>query len=137
MSTWHQTQVVGNLGHDPELKYLQNGNAVCNFSVAVNEKWTTKSGVEDEKTTWYRVNVWGKQAENCNRYLAKGSKVLVVGTVSANAYTDRRGDAAASLELRAFNVRFLMEASPALSREQMGRQPAVAEQPDDFDSIPF
>ena len=106
--TWHQTVAVGNLGGDPELKYMQSGDAVCNFSVAVSEKWNDKrSGEQRESTTWYRVAVWGAQAEACNKYLRKGSKVLVTGTVSARAYTGKGGDAEASLDMRAFNVRFL------------------------------
>ena len=109
--TWHQTVAVGNLGGAPELKFMQSGDAVCNFSVAVSEKWKDKrSGEQQENTTWYRVAVWGAQAEACHQYLHKGSKVLVVGTVSARAYTSRGGEAAASLDLRAlraFNVRFM------------------------------
>ena len=110
--TWHQTIAVGNLGGDPELKFMASGDAVCNFSVAVSEKWKDKrSGEMRDNTTWYRVAVWGAQAEACNQYLRKGSKVLVTGTVSARAYTTRGGEAAASLDLRAFNVRFLDSAS--------------------------
>ena len=110
--TWHQTVAVGNLGGDPDMKYMQSGDAVCNFSVAVSEKWNDKrSGEQKESTTWYRVAVWGAQAEACNKYLRKGSKVLVVGEASARAYMNNQGDAAASLDLKARNVRFLDSAS--------------------------
>ena len=119
--TWHQTVAVGNLGGDPDLKFMQSGDAVCNFSVAVSEKWNDKrSGEQKESTTWYRVAVWGAQAEACNKYLRKGSKVLVTGTVSARAYTGNGGDAAASLDLRAFNVRFL---------DSAGARPAAGDFP--------
>lgn len=108
MTTWHQTIIVGNLGRDPELRYLQSGAAVCNLNVAVSERWTSRQNNEpQERTTWYRVAVWGAQAENCNQYLSKGSRVLVTGTVSARGYTNNAGEAAASLELRARDVRFM------------------------------
>ena len=110
--TWHQTIVVGNLGGDPELRYLQSGQAVCNFSVAVSERWRDRqSGEQRERTTWYRVAVWGPQAENCNTYLSKGRRVLVTGNVSANAYINNNGEAAASLDLTARDVRFLSSRS--------------------------
>ena len=106
--SWHQTIVVGNLGRDPELRYMQSGDAVCNFSVAVSERWRDRqSGEQREKTTWYSVSVWGPQAENCNTYLARGRRVLVTGTVSARSYINNSGEAAASLDLRARDVRFL------------------------------
>jgi len=73
--SWHQTIIVGNLGGDPELRYMQNGRAVCNFSVAVSERWRDRqTNEQQERTTWYRVAVWGPQAENCNTYLAKGRR---------------------------------------------------------------
>lgn len=105
---WHQTVVVGNLGGDPELRYMQSGDAVCNFSVAVSDRWRDRqSGEQRERTTWYRVSVWGPQAESCNTYLEKGRRVLVIGNVSARGYINNNGEAAASLDLRARDVRFL------------------------------
>ena len=115
--SWHQTIVVGNLGGDPELRYMQSGDAVCNFSVAVTDRWRNRqSGEMQERTTWYRVAVWGAQAENCNTYLARGRRVLVTGTVSARGYINNNGEAAASLDMRARDVRFLS------SRNEDGQQ---------------
>ena len=106
--SWHQTIIVGNLGGDPELRYMQNGRAVCNFSVAVSERWKDRqSNEQQERTTWYRVAVWGAHAENCNTYLAKGRQVLVIGNVAARGYMNNNGEAAASLDLTARNVQFL------------------------------
>jgi single-strand DNA-binding protein len=106
--TFHQTIVVGNLGRDPELRYLPSGTAVCNFPIAVNEYWTDRQTNErQEKTTWYRISVFGSQAENCAKYLSKGRQAMVIGTVEARGYTNNAGEAAASLDLRARSVQFL------------------------------
>lgn len=106
--SWHQTIIVGNLGGDPELRYLQSGRAVCNFSVAVSERWRDRqTNEQQEKTTWYRVAVWGNQAETCNTYLSRGRQVMVIGNVSARGYVNNNGEAAASLDMTARDVRFL------------------------------
>lgn len=106
MAGFEQTIIIGNLGGDPELKYLDSGAAVCNFSVAVTRRYTDRAGEQQESTNWYRVAVWGNQAEPCNTYLRKGSQVQVVGTVEARAYAGSEGPRA-SLDLRAFQVVFL------------------------------
>lgn len=106
--TWHQTIIVGNLGGDPELRYLQSGQAVCNFSVAVSERWRDRqSGEQRERTTWYRVAAWGPLGETCNSYLSRGRQVMVIGNVAARGYVNNNGEAAASLDLTAREVRFL------------------------------
>ena len=121
--SYHQTIVVGNLGGDPELKYTQAGRAVCNFSVAVSERWTDRqSGEKRERTTWYRVAVWGAQAESCNTYLAKGRQVMVIGNVSTNAYISKDGEARASLELTARDVKFLGGARSTEQPQQQQQQ---------------
>ena len=93
--------LIGNLGKDPEMKYTTGGDPVTSFSVAT-------SGYKDE-TTWFRVSVWGKQAESCNQYLRKGSKVLVEGRLKAEppVFQKKDGTWASSYEVTAENVRFL------------------------------
>jgi single-strand DNA-binding protein len=138
MAGWAQTIILGNLGNDPELKYLQSGAAVCSFNVAVSESWTDRQTNERrEKTQWYRVSAWNQLGELCNQYLTKGRQVMVIGNVEARGYTNNAGQAAASLELRAREVQFLG------SREGGGGQQGgrgyddFAPPPDDVGDIPF
>lgn len=138
--TYHQTIVVGNLGQDPEFKYLPSGTAVTNFSIAVNERWTDRQSNEQrEKTTWYRVAVYGRQAETCNEYLSKGRLVMVIGTVEARAYTGNDGQARASLDLRARDVRFLSAGDGGGGRNYSGGDDYEEDfaAPRDVDDIPF
>ena len=98
---------------------------------ATTRKWTSAEGQPQEKTTWFRVSVFGKQAESCNQYLTKGRLVLVEGEIDASAYTSKTsGEARASLELRARTVRFL---------GGRGERPAETEAapPVDEEEIPF
>ena len=100
--------IIGNLGRDPEQRFTPNGDPVTTFSVATSRKYGDK-----DETTWFRVSVWGKQAESCNQYLHKGSKVLVEGRLrpdeSGNPTVFQRKDGSwgASYEVTAENVRFL------------------------------
>ncbi|NDJ63360.1 MAG: single-stranded DNA-binding protein, partial [Chloroflexi bacterium] len=88
MAGWHQTIIIGNIGRVKELKYLQSGRPVLNFTVAVTENWNDRQSNERrEKTTWYQVALWGPQAETLSQYLTKGKQVMVTGTVSARGYT--------------------------------------------------
>ncbi|MCW5850931.1 MAG: single-stranded DNA-binding protein [Anaerolineae bacterium] len=90
------------------MRYTPNGQAVCSFSMAVNRRWTDPQGAVHDETTWYRVSTWGKLAETCSQYLTKGRLVLVEGErLKVNAFTNREGQAAASIELTAQTVKFL------------------------------
>jgi single-strand DNA-binding protein len=106
--------IVGNLGRDPEMRYTPSGQAVTNFNLATNRKYTTSDGNQVEETTWFRVSTWGKTAEVCNQYLKKGSKVLVEGRLNPDPdtggprlWTRQDGTSAASFEITANQVRFL------------------------------
>ena len=105
---------MGNLGNDPELRYTPQGDAVTSLNVATNRRWTGGDGQPVEETTWFRVSVWGKQAEACNQYLSKGRQVLVEGRLTPDRatggprlWTDNDGNARASFEVRALSVQFL------------------------------
>ena len=110
---YQKVTIVGNLGTDPEMRYTPSGQAVTNFSVATNRRWTNNEGQMQEETVWFRVSVWGKQAESCNQYLSKGRQVFVEGRLRADEnggtrlWQDQSGNWRASYELTAFDVKFL------------------------------
>ena len=125
--------LVGNLGRDPEMRYTQGGQPVTNLSVATSRRWTDReSGESREETTWFRVAVWGKQAEACNEHLTKGRMVLVeADRVQASPYLNKEGEAAASLEVTARTVRFIG------GRDAQAGGDSLQEPPQDVDEIPF
>lgn len=132
--------IVGHLGIEPELRFTASGDAVTSMSVATNRKWTNSDGQKQEQVTWFRVSVWGKQAEVCNDHLAKGRQVLVEGSLTPDPATggpriweDSEGNARASFELRAIRVQFLGGGGQSQSEETQSRPSgALAE-----DEIPF
>lgn len=99
--------VVGNLGRDPELRYTPQGTAVCDFSIATNEKKRDKSGEMQDVTTWFRITTWNKQAETASKYLTKGKSVYIEGRLRVEEYTDRDGKTRFSLEVNATDMQFL------------------------------
>ncbi len=99
--------IVGNLGRDPELRYTPQGNAVCNFSMATNEKRRDKSGELQDITTWFRITLWGRQAENASKYLQKGNAVYIEGRLKLDEWTDREGNTRQTLDVTATDMQFL------------------------------
>ncbi|MBI3731973.1 MAG: single-stranded DNA-binding protein [Chloroflexi bacterium] len=116
---YQKTTIIGNLGGNPELKYLVNGTAVTSFSMAVNNQRKNPEGEVVKETTWFRVSVFGKQAESCAEYLTKGRMVLVEGTLKGDPatggprlYERKDGTVGASFELVANSVKFLPTGAP-------------------------
>lgn len=107
MGSVNKVILVGNLGADPELKYTPSNRPVCRLSVATNEVWKDKSGQKQEKTEWHRVNVWGEQAENCSKFLAKGRMVYIEGRLQTRSWDDKEGKKHYSTEVVADRVVFL------------------------------
>lgn len=105
--SFNKITVVGNLGRDPELRYTPQGNAVCNFSMATNEKRRDKSGESQDITTWFRITLWGKQAENASKYLTKGSSVYIEGRLRVEEWSDRDGKNRYTLDVHATDMQFL------------------------------
>ncbi len=134
--------IAGNLGKDPEMRYTPSGQAVTSFNVATNRNYTDSNGQQVKETIWFRVSVWGKQAESTHNYLKKGSKVIVEGRLIADPasggpriFKRSDGSSGASFEINASNVRFLS------SRTETGEQNAGGEDVDTGsameDDLPF
>ncbi len=139
---YHTVILVGNLGRDPEMRYTPGGQAVTNFSVAVNDNYTNSNGEKVERTIWVRVTTWGRQAETCNQYLKKGRKVLVEGrlvpdpaTGGPKVYQRQDGTSASSFEVSAQTVRFLSSRGDEEGGAYGAAEPSQV--PDDGGDIPF
>jgi single-strand DNA-binding protein len=107
MASFNKITIVGYLGRDPELRYTPDGTPVCNFSIATTERKKNKAGDFQDSTTWFRVNLWGRQAEVANQYLSKGRQVYVEGRLSLSEYQDRDGNTRISAEVRGTDIQFI------------------------------
>ena len=141
---YHTIIIVGNLGRDPEMRYTPSGQAVTNFSVATSRQYTGSNGESVKETIWFRVSTWGKQAETCNQYLRKGSKVLVEGrlvpdqsTGGPRLWTRQDGTSAASFEISANTVRFLSSRTDDEGGYGSGESTSGSTLNDGEDHIPF
>jgi single-strand DNA-binding protein len=105
--SFNKITIVGNLGRDPELRYTPQGNAVCNFTMATNEKRRDKSGESQDVTTWFRITLWGKQAENASKYLTKGSSIYIEGRLRVEEWSDRDGKNRYTLDVHATDMQFI------------------------------
>lgn len=142
--SYQKVILVGNLGRDPEMRYTPNGTPVTNFSVATSERWTGQDGQQQERTVWWRVAVWGRQAETTNQYLAKGRQVLVEGRMNPDpetggprVFTRSDGTVGASYEVTAFNVRFLGGREDTASFDAPRDEDAPLEADLEGEDIPF
>lgn len=99
--------LVGNLGRDPELRYTPQGTPVCSFSVATNEKRKDRAGEMQDFTTWFRVTLWGRQAETASQYLTKGRPIYVEGRLRLEEWTDKDGKPRYTLEVHATDMQFI------------------------------
>lgn len=123
--------IIGGLTRDPEMRTTPSGSSVCTFSVAVNDKFK-----KDAPATFFRVSAWNALGENCNKYLRKGSKVAVEGSVSVHPYTTNDGKPGASLEVSARDVEFLNSAKREDQPEQV-EQPSFTDVTESVDDLPF
>ncbi len=100
--------LIGNLGRDPEVRYLPSGQAKATFTVATSDSFTDKSGTKQERTDWHNIVVWGKQAELCGQYLKKGRQVYIEGRISNRSYEAKDGSGKRYIsEIVAQRVQFL------------------------------
>jgi single-strand DNA-binding protein len=106
--SFNKITLVGNLGRDPELKYTPQGTPVCTFSMATNERRKdARGGEQEEVTTWFRVTLWGRQAETAAQYLQKGRAVYIEGRLRVEEYTGKEGGPRYSLEVNATDLQFI------------------------------
>ncbi len=134
----NKLNIVGNLVRDPETRITQNGITVCSFTVAVNRRHREGQPEAD----FFRVSAWRQLGENCQKYLAKGRKVAVSGSVSVSAYKDSSGQARAQLEVTADDVEFLTPKGEATAPYEPPTPNAVTSAPSgyvevDEDELPF
>ncbi len=99
--------LVGNLGRDPELRYTPQGDAVCSFSIATNERKKDKSGEFQDVTTWFKITLWRRLAENASKYLTKGSPVYIEGRLQVEEWTDRDQNKRFTLGVQATDMHFI------------------------------
>ena len=119
----NQAQIIGHLGKDPESRFMPNGEAVCNFSVATTERWKDKSGEKQEDTQWHRITTFRKLAEICGEYLHKGSLVYIRGKIQTREYTDKDGIKRYSTEIVADEMKMLGGKPDAGERQESAPKP--------------
>lgn len=137
--------IVGRLGQDPKLNHTQSGIAVCNFSIAEDRSYI-KDGSKVDKVEWHKITCWNKQAENCAKYLGKGSMVMVEGQNETRKYQDQQGQDKYTTEIKAIRVQFLdskgkgQDQSQSQSQQSQGHQNDMP-QPENsggaMDDVPF
>lgn len=143
MSSINKVILVGRLGQDPELRNTQNGQPVCSLGIATSESWM-KDGKKEEKTEWHKVIVWGKLAENANKYLKKGRLIYIEGKLQTRTWEDQQGQKRYTTEIIANELKFLESMNsgrkdndvPPISDDDMPYQPNKTLLSKD-DDIPF
>ena len=115
--------LVGNLGQDPEIRYTQNGTAVCNFTVATTEAYTPRDGGQrEERTEWHRIVAWARLAEICGEYLSKGKQVYIEGRLQTRSWEDREGNKRTTTEIVATQMQMLGAPQPGGRPASQGHQ---------------
>ena len=127
----NKVQIIGRLGRDVELRQTPSGQSVASFTVATDESYTSRDGQKVEQTEWHRINIFGKQAELCGRFLGKGSLIYLEGRIRSRKWTDKEGIERTSTEINADRVQFL-DRKP----EQPQRQ-AQAQEYGGMQDVPF
>jgi len=123
MASLNKIMLIGNVGSDPEMRYTPNGKAVTSFRMATNYRYAGSDGERKEETEWFRVSVWGKQAESCNQFLSKGKRVYVEGRLHSRSWEGQDGQMRTSLEVSANRVIFLDRAASVSLPEEGELEP--------------
>lgn len=151
--------LIGNLGSDPEVRYLEGGSSVARFNIATSESYTNKSGERVEQTEWHRIELWDRLAQIAEKYLRKGNSVYIEGRIRTENWTDKEGQQRSGVTIRANTMTLLggggsggsgnsdggdnssaapsrPAGAPAAPRRQDPVPPAMAPGDDD-DDLPF
>jgi len=123
VASLNKIMLIGNVGSEPEMRYTPNGRAVTSFRMATNYRYSGPDGERKEETEWFRVSVWGKQAESCNQFLSKGRRVYVEGRLRSRNWEGQDGQMRTSLEVSANRVIFLDRAAPVSLSEEGELEP--------------
>ena len=134
MASVNKVIVLGNLGKDPELRHLPNGDAVCNFSLATTESWKDKDGNKQDKTEWHNVVIFRKLAEIAGEYLKKGRPVYIEGRLQTRKWQDKEGKDRYTTEIVADQMQMLGSREEA---KEVSKAPAPANFDDMESDIPF
>jgi len=127
MASVNKVILIGNLGKDPETRYLPSGEALTSFSIATSETWKDKtSGEKKEATEWHRISAFGKLAEICGEYLRKGSQVYIEGSLRTRKWQDKEGQDRYTTEVRADQMRMLGSRGGSEGGGGGMREPAAA-----------
>jgi single-strand DNA-binding protein len=130
--------LIGNLGKDPELRYLPSGQSVAKFPLATGSRWKDKDGQWQDRTDWHNIVAFGRTAEVCNEYLKKGSPLYVEGRIQTRSYDDRDGNKRWITEIVAQNVNLL--AKKGETEEEVPEaveEPQAEETKSEDDDLPF
>jgi single-strand DNA-binding protein len=136
----NKVYLIGNLTRDPELSETTSGIALCRFSIAVNRNYSGSDG--ERQTDFFNIIVWRTQAENCGRYLKKGSKVAIVGSLQNRNYEDKDGNKRTVTDIVANEVEFLSSKASGDGQEEEPRPVRTGKKPElevmaDDDQLPF
>jgi single-strand DNA-binding protein len=129
--------LVGNLGADPEIRYTPSGTAVANFRLATSETRTNKEGQKETKTEWHRIVTFGKLAEICGEYLAKGKQVYIEGKIQTRSWDDKDGTKKYMTEIVANTMQMLGGKDASSSAPAPSEGPGYDTPPSDIDDVPF
>ena len=107
MASINKVMLIGNLGKDPEIRYMPSGDAIANLTLATTENWKDKSGEKQEKTEWHRISMFGRLAEIAGEYLKKGSSVYIEGKLQTRKWQDKEGNDRYTTEIVANEMKML------------------------------
>jgi len=142
MGTLNRVMLIGNLGQEPETKYLPSGDAVTNLSVATTDRWKDKDGNEQERTEWHRVAFFGRRAEVIAEYFSKGDPIYVEGSLQTRKWQDKEGNERHTTEIKGRDFQFLKTrgegGNERRERPAQQEEKSAPKQQDSFDDeIPF